>query len=45
MHRLAPSPPALDDPAAPRLVLRDGSVATVRRSNADDRETMHRFFH
>jgi acetyl coenzyme A synthetase (ADP forming)-like protein len=45
MHRLAPSPPVLDDPAAPRLVLRDGSVATVRRSTTDDRETMHRFFH
>lgn len=45
MHRLAPSPPALDDPAAPRLVLRDGTVATVRRSTTDDRQTMRRFFH
>jgi acetyl coenzyme A synthetase (ADP forming)-like protein len=45
MHRLAPSPPVLDDPAAPRLVLRDGSVAAVRRSTAEDRETMRRFFH
>jgi acetyl coenzyme A synthetase (ADP forming)-like protein len=35
----------LDDPAAPRLVLRDGSVAAVRRSAPDDRETMRRFFH
>jgi len=45
MHPVAPSPPVLDDPAAPRLVLRDGSVATVRRSTPDDRSTMRRFFH
>ena len=45
MHRLAPSPPVLDDPGALRLVLRDGSVATVRRTTAGDRETMRRFFH
>jgi acetyl coenzyme A synthetase (ADP forming)-like protein len=45
MHPVAPSPPVLDDPAAPRLVLRDGSVATVRRSTPGDRQTMRRFFH
>jgi acetyl coenzyme A synthetase (ADP forming)-like protein len=45
MHPLAPSPPAVDDPAAPRLVLRDGTVASVRRSVPGDRETMRRFFH
>jgi acetyl coenzyme A synthetase (ADP forming)-like protein len=45
MHRLAPSPPAVDDPAAPRLVLRDGTVASVRRSTPSDREAMRRFFH
>src|SRR4249919_3850226 len=45
MHPVAPSSPVLDDPAAPRLVLRDGSVATVRRSTPGDREAMRRFFH
>ncbi len=45
MHTLAPSPPAVDDPAAPRLVLRDGTVAAVRRSTAADRDLMRRFFH
>jgi acetyl coenzyme A synthetase (ADP forming)-like protein len=45
MHQVAPAPPVLDDPAAPRLVLRDGSVATVRRSTPGDRDTMRRFFH
>jgi acetyl coenzyme A synthetase (ADP forming)-like protein len=45
MHPLAPSPPAVDDPAAPRFVLRDGTVASVRRSTAADCEAMRRFFH
>jgi len=45
MHPLAPAPPAVDDPAAPRLVLRDGTVASVRRSTPADRDTMRRFFH
>ncbi len=45
MHPLAPSPPALDDPAGPRLVLRDGTVATVRRSTPADRDAMRQFFH
>ena len=45
MHPLAPSPPAVDDWSGPRLVLRDGTVASVRRSTLDDREGMRRFFH
>jgi acetyl coenzyme A synthetase (ADP forming)-like protein len=45
MHPLAPSPPVVDDPGAPRLVLRDGTVASVRRSTPGDREAMRRFFH
>ena len=45
MHPLAPSPPAVDDTTAPRLVLRDGTVASVRRSTPADCEAMRRFFH
>jgi acetyl coenzyme A synthetase (ADP forming)-like protein len=45
MHPLAPSPPSVDDPAAPRLVLRDGTVASVRRSVPEDRPAMRQFFH
>jgi acetyl coenzyme A synthetase (ADP forming)-like protein len=45
VHSLAPSPPAVDDLAAPRVVLRDGTVASVRRSTPGDREAMRRFFH
>ena len=45
MHRLAPAPPAVDDSAGPRLVLRDGTVASVRRSTPGDHEAMRRFFH
>jgi acetyl coenzyme A synthetase (ADP forming)-like protein len=45
MHTLAPAPPVADDPASARLVLRDGTVAGVRRSTPDDRAAMRRFFH
>ena len=45
MHPLSPPLPAADDLEAPRLVLRDGSVASVRRSTPADREAMRRFFH
>jgi RimJ/RimL family protein N-acetyltransferase len=45
MHPLAPSPPAVDDASAPRIVLRDGTVASVRRSTPADCEAMRRFFH
>ena len=46
MHPLAPSPPAVDDLAAPRLVLRDG-IGRERPPLArpSDREAMRRFFH
>jgi acetyl coenzyme A synthetase (ADP forming)-like protein len=44
MRPLAPPPPALDDPVGPRLVLRDGTVAAVRRTAAADREMMRAFF-
>ena len=37
--------PALDDLSAPRLVLRDGSVASVRIAQAADRDAVRRFFH
>jgi acetyl coenzyme A synthetase (ADP forming)-like protein len=44
MRVLAPSPPATDDMDARRLVLRDGSTATVRATVPGDREAMQRFF-
>ena len=39
MHPLAPSPPAVDDPAAPRLVLRDEAIPSAQqhRENNDER--------
>lgn len=45
MHTAPPSPPATDDLDAARLVLRDGTVASVRPSVAADREAIRRFFH
>ena len=45
MHPVPPSPPAVDDAAAPRLVLRDGTLASLRRSTPADCEAMRRFFH
>jgi acetyl coenzyme A synthetase (ADP forming)-like protein len=44
MYRISPPLPAVDDPNARRVVLRDGSVATVRRAAAADREAMRHFF-
>ena len=44
-HRIASSLPAVDDVHAPRVVLRDGSVATVRAATDADRDAMRRFFH
>ena len=35
----------MHDPASDRLVLRDGSVATVRTSMPADRDALRRFFH
>jgi acetyl coenzyme A synthetase (ADP forming)-like protein len=45
MHAAPPPAPATDDLDAARLVLRDGSVASVRPSAASDREAICRFFH
>ncbi len=45
MHTIAPSLPALDDADSLRLVLRDGSVASVRVATLDDLDAMRRFFH
>jgi acetyl coenzyme A synthetase (ADP forming)-like protein len=44
MRPVAPSPPASDDPEPRRLVLRDGSTATVRASAPSDAAAMRRFF-
>jgi len=44
--RTIPSPPpATDDLDASRLVLRDGTTATVRAASAQDRDALRRFFH
>ncbi len=49
MHPVSAALPIGDDLASPRddrrLLLRDGSVATVRPSVADDRASLHQFFH
>ena len=45
MHTSSPAPPAADDLQTPRLVLRDGSVTTVRPATASDHQAMRRFFH
>src|SRR5438094_10353613 len=45
MYRISLPLPAADDVDARRLVLRDGSVASVRITRPDDRDTMRRFFH
>jgi acetyl coenzyme A synthetase (ADP forming)-like protein len=45
MHNISPSLPAVDDVDARRLVLRDGSVASVRVTRYGDRDAMRRFFH
>ena len=38
-------PPATDDLDASRLVLRDGTTATVRTAGPEDRDALRRFFH
>ena len=44
--RSIPAPsPATDDLDASRLVLRDGTAATVRAAGPEDREALRRFFH
>lgn len=44
-HRVSPSLPSVDDVHARRVVLRDGSVATMRAATGADRDAMRRFFH
>ena len=45
MKEVTPPAPAGDQLDNPRLVLRDGSVASVRPSLATDRDGIRRFFH
>ena len=45
MHTVSPPLPAADDLDAHRLILKDGSVATLRRAGASDGGAMRRFFH
>ena len=45
MHTLSPPLPAADDLETPRLILRDGTVASVRPAGPADRRAMRRFFH
>ena len=45
MRTIPAPPPATDDLDAPRLVLRDGTVASVRIATAADRDEVRRFFH
>ena len=45
MKQVTPPAPAGDQLDNPRLVLRDGSVASVRPSLVTDREAIRRFFH
>lgn len=44
MHPVSPPLPAIDEIQTSRIVLRDGSVASVRLAEAGDREAMRRFF-
>ena len=41
---ISPPSPAADELDAQRLVLRDGSVASVRTASTTDREAVRRFF-
>jgi acetyl coenzyme A synthetase (ADP forming)-like protein len=45
MREVTPPLPAGDVIDSPRLVLRDGTVASVRTSTAADRDAIRRFFH
>src|SRR5512142_503286 len=44
MHPVSPPLPAIDEIETSRIVLRDGSVASVRLADAGDRDAMRRFF-
>ena len=43
-YAVAPPAPATDDLGAPRLVLRDGSVASLRVAGPADRDGVRQFF-
>src|SRR5262245_39496169 len=45
MRPITPPLPAGDQIDSPRLVLRDGTVASVREVTAADRESIRQFFH
>jgi acetate---CoA ligase (ADP-forming) len=45
MRPVTPPLPAGDQIDSPRLMLRDGTVATVREATAADRDAIRRFFH
>jgi acetyl coenzyme A synthetase (ADP forming)-like protein len=45
MRPVTPALPAVDQIDSPRLILRDGSVASLRVATAADREAIRRFFH
>jgi acetyl coenzyme A synthetase (ADP forming)-like protein len=42
---VTPALPAVDQMDSPRLILRDGTVATLRLATATDREAIRAFFH
>ena len=45
MRPITPPLPAGDQIDSPRLVLRDGTVASIREATAADRDSIRRFFH
>ena len=45
MYVVGPPPPASDEADAPRLILRDGSIADVWPAGSADRDAVRRFFH
>src|SRR5262245_29690333 len=45
MRKAAPALPVGDYLDHPRVVLRDGTVASIRVASAEDREVLRRFFH
>jgi acetyl coenzyme A synthetase (ADP forming)-like protein len=45
MHTVSGPLPAAEEIGTPRVVLRDGSVATIRRADAGDRAALREFFH
>src|SRR5215467_4689803 len=45
MHPVPPPVPALDDVSSGRVVLRDGTLASIRKSSTADIPDLQRFFH